>query len=144
VNSINLRLEPALPTNCRVRSRAPDSELGRELPNRFRRVMHRGELGRDSSSDSVRPRKTQHTFGMRRSHDRGPDQARAVSGKSATQHARYVEKRGAPANQAPVVWAVTNDVTFSTQDRVLQGNRVETPTRLRSANHIRTLHHRTS
>jgi|SRR5712692_9399592 len=37
--------------------------------------------------------------------------------------------------------AVTDHVTFSTQDRVLQGNCIETPARLKSAIHLGTLHH---
>jgi hypothetical protein len=52
------------------------------------------------------------------------DQDCAVLWKVAAQHARYVEQGWAPANQTPVVGTVTDNVALSTQDGVLQGNRV--------------------
>src|SRR5258708_2772894 len=58
----------------------------------------RGRLGRDFSPDPVRSGETQHKFGPPRLQNRGSEQSCAVPGKSAAQHARYVEKRGVPAN----------------------------------------------
>jgi hypothetical protein len=42
-----------------------------------------------------------------------------------------VKQRAAPADQACVVRAVADDISFGTQHSILQGNRVETSASLR-------------
>lgn len=86
------------------------------------RTRSRGRLGRDFSPDPVCPDETQHKFGLHRLQNRGSEQRCSVPWKSTAKHSRYVEQRAAPANQAPVVRTVTDDVAFGTQDRVLQGD----------------------
>ena len=104
-----------------------------------------GRLRRGPSPDSVPPRETDDKFRFPRLEYRWlSDQGGTIFGKRTAKHTRYVEQRATSANQAPVVRAVTDDVTFSTQDCVLQGNCVQTATRMRSTIHVRSLHHLTS
>src|SRR6266849_6166821 len=109
----------------------------------FSHVIRRHELTHCLDVATIAPWKAQHNFVLHLQCLWG-SQGSAILTKTPAEHASYVEQRAAPAHQAPVVRAVTNHVTFSTQDRVLQGNRIETHARLKRAIQLGSLHHITS
>jgi hypothetical protein len=74
--------------------------------------------------DSLRPWKGQYDFWFFRLQCHWPDQGCPVAGKSTAKHTRYVDQRAAPTDHTSIVWTVADHVAFSTQDGVLQGNRV--------------------
>jgi len=83
-------------------------------------------LNRDLPPDSVKPWKVQHVFRLKRwVHGFGLDQSRPVPGKISTQHTSYIEQRTTAANQALVVWAVTDAIAVGTQNGFLQTDGVD-------------------
>jgi hypothetical protein len=60
--------------------------------------------------------------------------------KVPAEHARYIHKRAAPADQAGIMRAVTDNLALGTQDGIFQRNRIEKSRTF----HLRPLHHRTS
>ena len=62
----------------------------------------------------VTPWKTQHNFPMGRFQCFRGDQACAALGEISAEHASYVEKRAAPADQTLIMAAVADNITFST------------------------------
>ena len=104
----------------------------------------RGRSGGRFSPDSMRPWKRQYNLCPFHLWAHGLNQGCPFHGKSAAEHSGYVDQGSAPANHTPVVWAVADHVTFSTQHRVLQGNCIEASTHFRNAIRTRILHHRTS
>src|SRR5438309_4510694 len=105
----------------------------------FRTIVRRHELTHCVDASPVVPWKAQHNFTLQFWFLCG-NQSRAILGKIPAEHVRDVEQRAAPAHQATVVRTVTDHVTLSTQDRVLQGNCIETPASLRTAIHPGTIH----
>ena len=65
-------------------------------------------------AEPMTPWKTQHNFLLGRFQHFRCDQACAVRGKISTEHASYLEKRAAAANQTLIMGAVADNVTFST------------------------------
>ena len=75
----------------------------------------------------MRFRKTQDYLVWRHVSRVGSNQRCAIVGKIPAEHASDVEQRAASAHQTPVVWAVTDNITFGAQDGILQRDRIKTP-----------------
>src|SRR5215469_2520039 len=50
----------------------------------------------------------------------------------------------AATNQADIVWTIANDITFRTEDSVLQRNGIQNPSSFPRTDDTRTVHHSTS
>jgi hypothetical protein len=87
-------------------------------------------------SDPVHSRKSQNQFRHLGLLDPGFDPRGPILRKVPAEHTSYVEKRATPADQAYIVGAVTDNVTFSTQHGILQRNRIENPAPFSSAFHL--------
>ena len=109
----------------------------------FRTIIQRYKLTAGLQAAPVLPRKAEHNF-VPHFHCLWGNQGRAILRKVPAKHTSDVEQRAAPADETCVVWAVADNITFGTQHRILQGNRVETSASFRGIIHIRTVHHRTS
>jgi len=70
---------------------------------------------------------SQHDGCRRNFHRFFGNQTRTLLRKVSPEHAGYVEQRTATANQTPIMWAVTDHITFSAQHGILQRYRIENP-----------------
>src|SRR5258707_11214543 len=92
----------------------------------------------------MQPRKCQHEFSFLLLRFFRLGQTSPILGKGASQYPRYVEERRTAANQAPVMRAITNNVAFGTQDRILQRYSIQRLNAKGDIVRILSLHHRTS
>jgi hypothetical protein len=109
----------------------------------FRTIIQRSKLTACLEAAPVVARKAQDKFVLHFYCLRW-NEGRAILRKLSAKHASYVKQRAAPADQACVVGTVTDNVAFSTQDRILERDRIQNPTPFTIVLDIGTLHHRTS
>src|SRR5712692_1154214 len=108
----------------------------------FRTIVRRHELTDCFDAAPMAPLETSAQFRAAVPVSEGIKAARS-SGRFPPNMRAMLNSEPLPQHQTPVR-AVTGHITFSTQDRVLQGNCIETPARLKRAIQLGTLHHITS
>ena len=66
----------------------------------------------------------EHPFGLFNFNQRSPNQRRAVAREIASENPRNVEQGTAATNQADIVGAVTDHITFRAQHGILEGHSI--------------------
>jgi hypothetical protein len=92
----------------------------------------------------MRLRERQNNFAQRSLDAFLRDQSYSCLGKLASEYASYVEQRVAAAHHAGVMWAITDDIAFGTQNSFFQRDRVQNPGAKHRSLTAGTIHHRTS
>jgi hypothetical protein len=124
--------------NWRIPER--DSEKMWEDLQSSSETARRRQRMRTSFSRPMNSRERGHTFRFFQFSQRSPDQRCTVAREIASEDPRNIEQRTAATNQANIMRAVADHITFCTQHGILEGYGISRTISGGQAIHIRPIH----